>query len=76
MRIRQIRNTTLGISLGDLYDEFSSGNLAAVDFSSAGTQSVTDEFTFTQSWQGEVLLEIPQQNFLASNSVSFTATCR
>ena len=60
----------------DLNDEFSGGTVAAVKFSSAGTQTVTDEVTLSQSWQGEAILEIPHQNFLRSNSVSITATCQ
>ena len=46
-----------------------------VNFNSAGTQTVTTDEVFGGSWQGEFILEIPQQNFLASDSVPFTVTC-
>ena len=48
----------------------------AVNFSSAGTQTVTAEIVSTQSWQGEVNLQIPRQNFLTSNTLPITVTCQ
>jgi hypothetical protein len=47
-----------------------------VNFGSAGTQTVTEEFVLTQSGFLDVILEIPRQNFLGSNIVHITATCR
>ena len=64
----------VGYRFRDLYDDFPLAE-GIVDFSSAGTQTITREFAYSNSWQGEVILEIPSQNFLTSTSVPISATC-
>jgi hypothetical protein len=58
------------------FTDFETSNKdGSVDFSAAGTQTVTEEFVLTRSGALDVILEIPRQNFLSSNTVSITASC-
>lgn len=60
----------------DIDHEFDFLVEGSLRFNSAGSQTVTAEYEFIVSAAGRVVLEIPSANFLSSELVEITATCR